>query len=732
MKIQKTLFGQKIDKDKLLKQCKLYPAGIFLLGILTALVPFNINSNLSLWMIISVSIPITFLMFIISSRTALSFLVWFFLGLGSFYLNNYMIQAENTLQQVHNSAYTQINITALDPSLSVLSIPWMEPPDYLFVNVNSVKFISDSKSEEIPGRVYLSNKKLYPFEYGKSYTLTGTLAPAEEQYNKSFTNYLKSMGITYSFTPEEISPNKECDNNWVLRKMITLRDEILKICSYNIEDKSVNQFLSGILFGCRQGLDQNTKKQFLDTGTIHIIAISGSHIGILAILFLLFLRPVPIRLRYTIIPCLLFGYIIIIGYLPSALRAFIMISFFMLIKAILRIQKPMNILCLTASLMLLFNPYSMMNPGFTFSFIIVIFLILGWNTVSTISECNNEIYYWKPDRGLSFSRKIRKNITRNVLIAISTTIIAGFASIPLQIYYNNIFTPIMPIVNIILLPLLFPLFLSCILKIFFYPLLHFNAISSFFNFFISGIVNSIFEAVELGYNTNTSFYLAQPSLIFVLTFYFVLICVLVFFKRKLSWILGITLILLTAFLICSPPLRNDKAVFFKEAGEYPASVLLLSSKESSAIVLNCPGYSAFNIINVLKTNGINKVSTIYAEKLNSHYAGSIKKLSEAYPPERIVILQKSRKSKVSKELEDFCIHSDIKLIMSDAKSEEVSAVKNIICVSDGRNNYNIEKEEATPGQTTYTLYKNTKKLGTATFTTSNRLEEKTIDCSSTF
>jgi len=727
MKIQLVLSWQKINKGILLKYCQLYPAGIVLLGILTALVPLNINSNLPLWIIISLSISIAFLMSVISVRTALNFLIWFLLGLGSFYLNEYLMQSGSTSQNTYNSTYTRINITALDPSLSVLSIPWMEPPNYLFVDINSIKFIPDTEPKKSSGKIYLSNKKLYPFEYGKSYTITGILSPAEEQYDKSFANYLKSMGIIYSFMPEEITPDKEESNHWFLKKMITLRDNILTICSYNIEDKSVNQFLAGILFGCRQGLDQNIKKQFLDTGTIHIIAISGSHIGILAILFLLFFRPVPIRLRYTIIPIFLLGYIIIIGYLPSAIRAFIMISFFMLIKAILRTQKPMNILYLTASLMLLFNPYSMMNPGFTFSFIIVIFLILGWEAVSTISECHNEIYYWKPDKGLSFSRKIRNNITRNIFIAITTTIIAGFASIPLQLYYNNIFTPIMPIANIILLPLLLPFFFFCILKIFFYPLLQFYLVNSFFNFFISGIVNSIFKTVELGYNTNTSFYLVQPPLIFVVIFYLTLICILALFRKKLSWIFGIILVLLTASLVCSPLLQKNKVIFLKEPGESPVSVLLLNPKESSAIVLNCPAYSAFDIINVLKSNGINKISAIYAIKLNSYYAGNIKKLSETYPPEQIVILHKSQKSKLSKELENFCKQSDIGLTVPHTKNETVTTAENNICISDGRNSYNIEKKEPVPGQVVYSLCKNDKKVGITKFTTSNKLEEQTIE-----
>lgn len=724
MKIQSTLFSQK--KEILLKYSKLYPAGNFLFGILMALIPLNINSNLPIWMVISFSLPIASLTLIISSRTALNFLIWFFLGIGSFYLNNYIIHPERIHQKIHNSAYAQINVTALDPSLTLLNIPWMEEPEYLFADVNSTRFISDTEAVKFPYKIYLLNKKLYQFRYGKSYTISGTLFPTEEYYNKNFANYLKSMGIIYALASEEITPKQEKNSHWIFRKMITQRDKILNICSYGIEDKSINQFLAGILFGCRQGLDQNTKKQFLDTGTIHIIAISGSHIGILAILFLLFLRPVPIRIRYAIIPVLLFGYIIVIGYLPSAVRAFIMISFFMLIKAILKTQKPMNILFLTASFMLLFNPYSMMNPGFTFSFIIVIFLILGWDMASSIPEYYNEIHYWKPDRGLSFSKKLKKHTIRNIVIAISTTIIAGFASIPLQLYYNNIFTPIMPIVNIILLPLLFPFFLFCILKIFFYPLLHFHFVSSFFNFFISGIVNIIFGTVELGYNTNISFYLTQPPLILVLVFYLTLICTLAFFRRKFSWIPGITLVLLTAFLIYSPLLQNNKAIFLKEAGEGAVSVLLLSPKESTAIVLNCPKYSAFDIISILKSNGINKITTIYAEKLNSYYAGDIKKLSETYSPERILILQKTKKSKLSKELEDFCIQSDINLIIPAAKSEEVPSVENNICLSDGRNSYNIEKAESAPGQTAYSLYKNSKKAGTAKFISSNKMEEKTI------
>jgi len=113
--------------------------------------------------------------------------------------------------------------------------------------------------------------------------------------------------------------------------------------------------------------------------------------------------------------------------------------------------------------------------------------------------------------------------------------------------------------------------------------------------------------------------------------------------------------------------------------------------------------------------------------LNSYYAGSIKKISETYPPKRVIILQKSRKSKLSKEVEDFCIQSEINLIVPNAKSEEVPSSEGNICISNGRNTYSIKKEETTPGQIVYSICKNGKKVGTAKFIISNKLEKQILE-----
>ena len=148
--------------------------------------------------------------------------------------------------------------------------------------------------------------------------------------------------------------------------------------------------MAAIMFGCRHGVDYRNRKNFLQSGVMHIFAVSGLHVGMLALSLFIFLRWLPFRFRYLFVPFLLFIYVFTTGMQASALRAFFMIGIWSVMKGLFYKLSPLNIVFITASIMLIINPLTILGAGFQFSFTIAFFLVLSWNSLKHWNMILNE------------------------------------------------------------------------------------------------------------------------------------------------------------------------------------------------------------------------------------------------------------------------------------------------------------------------------------------------------
>lgn len=128
---------------------------------------------------------------------------------------------------------------------------------------------------------------------------------------------------------------------------------------------------SAVLLGLRAGLPQETYADFREAGLAHLLAVSGLHAGLVLGLALLVSRALLGRRYglYLIAPLvLLWGYILLAGAPPSAVRAGIMGSAFLLALAVGRMPAAVNALGLSAFLILLLEPSSLWDRSFQLSF----------------------------------------------------------------------------------------------------------------------------------------------------------------------------------------------------------------------------------------------------------------------------------------------------------------------------------------------------------------------------
>ncbi len=195
---------------------------------------------------------------------------------------------------------------------------------------------------------------------------------------------------------------------------------------------------SALLLGERQDLDTRTREAFIDAGVVHVLAISGMHIGIL-LFFLRFLFS-PFRIRYKWlyhggILAILWFYAWLTGFSPSVLRAVIMFGFFQLAWEAEREVSGLHILVLAGFVILLINPAMAGEIGFQLSFGAVAAIILFFGLFKKIYYPRNKILQYFTD-----------------LLYVSLA--AQFGVVPLVLMYFHRFSLGFVVSNFVVVPLL--------------------------------------------------------------------------------------------------------------------------------------------------------------------------------------------------------------------------------------------------------------------------------------
>jgi competence protein ComEC len=187
--------------------------------------------------------------------------------------------------------------------------------------------------------------------------------------------------------------------------------------------------LKALLIGERGEIPPETREAFIAAGAVHILAISGLHLGIIVTLIFFAIKGIlklseRVLLRYDIrkiaalatLPPLL-AYILITGFPISTIRAGIMASCFLGAILINRQRNTLNTLCFAAFIILLASPTSLWDPSFQLSFASVLGIIILTPHLYRFLFPQDPVTLLTPKRGEKFKR------------AIALSFIASFAAI---------------------------------------------------------------------------------------------------------------------------------------------------------------------------------------------------------------------------------------------------------------------------------------------------------------
>ncbi|HLD20676.1 MAG TPA: ComEC/Rec2 family competence protein [Patescibacteria group bacterium] len=218
---------------------------------------------------------------------------------------------------------------------------------------------------------------LYPqVEYGDRLVFNCRVQKPEAFEGFAYDRYLATKGIyAVCFQPQYIDVHPS--TSWsVVGSILTIKTFATDALREGLPEPHAS-FLSGLLFGGSTALSGDLKDDFRETGTSHILAASGYNVSIFSITFLSFIMSTRLgRRRGLILTTILLAlYVIVAGASAAVVRAGIMGFLVVHEKWISRKAYMLNVMLLTASIMLLFNPFLLYDVGFQLSFVATIAIV---------------------------------------------------------------------------------------------------------------------------------------------------------------------------------------------------------------------------------------------------------------------------------------------------------------------------------------------------------------------
>ena len=220
------------------------------------------------------------------------------------------------------------------------------------------------------------------------------------------------------------------------------------------EDESV-RLLWAMTLGWKTALTGEVSEPFMRSGTMHIFAISGLHIALIAGLLVLVLRAakVPSSVCGAIVIPLIWAYTGVTGWQASAVRSTIMMSVIIAGWSLRRPSDLLNSLASAAFLILLWEPRQVFQAGFQLSFCVVLSLALFTPVLDRIRQ---KLLAEDPLLPAQLRPRWQRFLRRGagwVLAGLVTSLAAWLGSIPLIASYFNLFTPASLLANLLVVPL---------------------------------------------------------------------------------------------------------------------------------------------------------------------------------------------------------------------------------------------------------------------------------------
>ena len=475
-----------------------------------------------------------------------------------------------------------------------------------------------------------------------------------------YSMYMKSLGIYNQVYSSYQSFLNQSKGKPTLRGQASkIRNQLIKKLNNSALTPNEISIVKALILGQKKDINKQLYSDYAAAGAIHVLAVSGLHVGIIYFILITLLRPLKRLFKHELIISIiivisLWGFAFLTGLSPSVIRAVTMFSFFAFAKAINRETNTINTLFLSYFTLLIINPLWLFHIGFQLSYLAVLSIL--W-----LLPLFNKVYCPKN----YFARKIWDIFT--------VTLAAQTGIFPLSIYYFHQFPGLFFMTNLIILPFLGVLLVGGIILII---LSIFNVIPEWFaltyNYLIK-FMNSCIHVIA-----NQKLFLFQNitfSLYKVFASYLLIISIILFWnyqnrKNSLFFAVGLSILFSVSIFDNYSNSKNELIVFHKNKqsiiGNKNNSVLNLYSSDSKLNIGNSYPIKAYKVAKGIKY--YSEIKSPYIFKYNENLILVLDSLG-IYPDSNkidIVILTYDPKINLNRILESL----QPKMIIADGSNHK--------------------------------------------------------------
>ena len=314
-------------------------------------------------------------------------------------------------------------------------------------NASVQQVIENGIAKDVKGNIICyfqkdgSTKKL---EYGRQILFNKSLQAIRNSGNPGTFDYQRYAAFSdiceqVYLKQGEFSILHQYKENGFQKFLYNTRETVVEIIATYVPGKKEAGLAEALLIGYKDDLDKTLVQSYSNTGVVHIIAISGLHLGLIYWLLNLLLSPLKKRktvswLKPVLTIAGLWLFALLAGAGPSILRSAVMFTCIVIGESLERKTSIYSTLAASAFMLLCFNPFWLWDAGFQLSYIAVLSIVVFMKP----------IYNW-----LYFKNKIIDVIWKMTAVSLAAQIL----TVPVSIYHFHQFPNYFLITNILAVPL---------------------------------------------------------------------------------------------------------------------------------------------------------------------------------------------------------------------------------------------------------------------------------------
>lgn len=272
---------------------------------------------------------------------------------------------------------------------------------------------------------------LVDYSIGDELLISGKVQILKDNPNPgsfNYKDYLKYKGVDAQvFLKDGMHGILKIGNsNIVYQSALEIRSWALAIFEKRLNDQDQLATASAMVLGYREHLSEDLYTSFSETGAVHILAVSGLHVGIICMIFLFIFNRIKSEhigfkiLKLITLLIVVWLYALVTGASPAVLRASVMFSFILVGRLWFHRTNIYNILVFSALILLIYDPYLLFQLSFQFSYLALISIVF----FQPLIEKWYETTHW---------------ITTKVWQLTTVSIAAQILVFPISVYYFHKF-----------------------------------------------------------------------------------------------------------------------------------------------------------------------------------------------------------------------------------------------------------------------------------------------------